>query len=80
MLVAAIGWIVPILGGVAAIRRGNAAVRAIESAGGALDGLGLALWARRLGWGYVVVWSGLLFYWLGGVGIQLFYDLIRGLV
>jgi len=80
IVVAAIGWIVPILGGVAAIRRGNAALRSIEAAGGALDGLGLALWARRLGWLYVVVWSALLFLWFGGPGIQLFYDLVRNLV
>lgn len=80
IVIASIGWIVPILGGVAAIRRGSAAVRAIESSGGALDGLGLALWARRLGWIYVVVWSGLLFLWFGGPGIQLFYDLVRHLL
>ena len=79
IMIAAIGWAVPILGGVAAIRRGGAAVRSIQAAGGALDGLGLALWARRLGWVYVVVWSGLLFYWLGGPGIQLIYDLVRHL-
>jgi hypothetical protein len=80
LMIAAVGWAVPILGGVAAIRRGGAAVRSIQAAGGALDGLGLALWARRLGWVYVVVWSGLLFYWLGGPGIQLIYDLVRHLV
>jgi hypothetical protein len=79
IIVAAIGWILPILGGVAAIRRGNAALRAIEASGGALDGLGLALWARRLGWAYVVVWSGLLFLWLGGPGIQLLFVLIKHL-
>jgi hypothetical protein len=80
IVIASIGWIVPIFGGVAAIRRGNAALRAIEASGGALDGFGLALWARRLGWFYVVVWSGLLFLWFGGPGIQLFYDLVRRLV
>lgn len=80
IIVASIGWILPILGGVAAIRRGNAAVRSIEASGGALDGLGLALWARRLGWVYVAVWSGLLFLWFGGPGIQLFYDLVRKLL
>jgi hypothetical protein len=77
IIVASIGWILPILGGVAAIRRGNAALRAIHGSGGALDGLGLALWARRLGWTYVVVWSGLFFLWLGGPGIQVLYVLIR---
>jgi hypothetical protein len=80
IVVASIGWVVPILGGVAAIRRANAALRSIQAAGGALDGLGLALWARRLGWAYVLVWSGLLFFWFGGQGIQLFYALIRHLV
>ena len=77
IMIAAIGWAVPILGGVAAIRRGGAAVRSIQAAGGALDGLGLALWARRLGWVYVVVWSALLFLWFGGPAIQLLYDLIH---
>ena len=77
IVIASIGWILPIFGGVAAIRRGNAALRSIQAAGGALDGLGLALWARRLGWVYVVAWSALLFLWLGGPAIQLFYDLIH---
>jgi hypothetical protein len=77
IILASIGWILPILGGIAAIRRGNAALRAIAASGGALDGWGLALWARRLGWIYVVVWSALFFLWLGGPGIQLLYVLIR---
>lgn len=77
IVIASIGWIVPILGGIAAIRRGNAALRAIEGAGGALDGFGLALWAKRLGWIYVVGWSVLLFVWFGGVAIQLIYALIQ---
>jgi Trk-type K+ transport system membrane component len=80
IVIASIGWILPILGGVAAIRRGNAALRSIEASGGALDGLGLALWARRLGWFYVVAWSALLFMWFGGAGIQLFYALLRRLL
>ena len=79
IVIASIGWILPIVGGVAAIRRGNAAVRAIQAAGGALDGLGLALWARRLGWTYVVGWSALLFLWFGGPAIQLVYDLLQRL-
>lgn len=79
IVIASVGWVLPVLGGVAAIRRGNAALRAIEASGGALDGLGLALWARRLGWAYVVVWSALLFLWLGGPGIQLLYVLIKHL-
>jgi hypothetical protein len=80
IMIASVGWIVPILGGVAAIRRGSAAVRAIEASGGALDGLGLALWARRLGWIYVVAWTAVLFLVLGGPAIQLFYDLVRHLL
>jgi hypothetical protein len=80
IVIASIGWILPILGGVAAIRRGTAAVRAIQASGGALDGLGLALWARRLGWAYVAGWSALLFLWFGGPAIALFYDLLRKLL
>jgi hypothetical protein len=80
ILVASVGWILPILGGVYAIRRGNAAIRAIEGSGGALDGLGLAVWARRLGWIYVVAWTGVLFLVFGGPAIQLFYALARHLV
>ena len=80
IIIASIGWILPILGGVAAIRRGNAALRSIAASGGALDGLGLALWARRLGWAYVVVWSALLFLWLGGPGISLLFVLIKHLI
>ena len=79
IVIASIGWILPIVGGVAAIRRGSAALRSIQAAGGALDGLGLALWARRLGWAYVVGWSVLLFLWLGGPAIQLVYDLVHRL-
>ena len=80
IVIASIGWIVPIFGGIAAIRRGGAAIRSIQAAGGALDGLGLALWARRLGWAYVVAWSLLLFVWFGGPAIQLFYDLLHHLL
>jgi hypothetical protein len=77
IVIASIGWILPIFGGVAAIRRGNAALRSIQASGGALDGLGLALWARRLGWAYVVAWSILLFVWFGGPAISLLYDLLH---
>jgi hypothetical protein len=66
IVVAALGWLLPVLGGVIAIRRGNAALRVIEAAGGELDGVPLAVWARRLGWFYVVAWSVFLFYVLGG--------------
>jgi hypothetical protein len=77
IVIASIGWIVPIIGGVAAIRRGNAAVRSVQASGGALDGLGLALWARRLGWAYVAGWSFLLFLWFGGPALSLLYDLLH---
>ena len=76
LMVAAVGWLVPILGGVIAIRRGTAALNVIEAAGGALDGAPLAVWARRLGWFYVVAWSLLLFWWFGGVLFQLAYSFL----
>jgi hypothetical protein len=62
MAFAAIGWMLPIFGGLIAIRRARAAFREIEAAGGELDGIPLAVWARRLGWAYVVIWSVVLFY------------------
>ena len=62
MAFAAIGWMLPIFGGLIAIRRARAAMREIEAADGELDGVLLAVWARRLGWIYVVVWSVVLFY------------------
>lgn len=74
--VAAVGWVIPILGGVLAIRRGTRALEVIHASGGALDGAPLAVWARRLGWCYVLVWSGLLFYKLGGPAIQIVYSFV----
>jgi hypothetical protein len=62
MAFAAIGWALPLVGGLIAIRRAKAALRDIAAAGGDLDGVPLAVWARRLGWCYVVVWSGVLLY------------------
>lgn len=62
MAFAAIGWMLPVFGGIIAIRRARAAVREIEAADGELDGMPLAVWARRLGWIYLVVWSVVLFY------------------
>ncbi len=62
MAFAAVGWLLPVFGGVVAIRRARTAMREIEAADGALDGVPLAVWARRLGWIYVVVWSVVLFY------------------
>lgn len=62
MAFAAIGWLLPVFGGLIAIRRARAAMREIEAADGELDGVPLAVWARRLGWIYVVVWSVVLIY------------------
>jgi hypothetical protein len=62
MAFAAVGWALPVLGGLIAIRRAKAALREIAAADGELDGVPLAVWARRLGWSYVVVWSVVLFY------------------
>jgi hypothetical protein len=73
---AAVGWAIPVIGGVLAVRRGTRALAVIAASGGALDGAPLAVWARRLGWCYVVVWSGLLFYKFGGPAIQLVYSFV----
>jgi hypothetical protein len=47
-------------------RTAPGAVAVIEAAGGALDGASLAVWAKRLGWSSVVIWSAYLFIALGG--------------
>lgn len=73
---AAVGWMLPLFGGVIAIRRGNAALREIAASGGELEGVPLAIWARRLGWCWVIVWSGLAFYYAGGPLIQLIYSFV----
>jgi hypothetical protein len=73
---AAVGWMLPVIGGVIAIRRGNAALREIAAAGGELEGVPLAVWARRLGWCWVIVWSVLIFYYAGGPLIQLIYSFL----
>lgn len=73
---AAVGWMLPIFGGVIAIRRGNAALREIAASGGELEGVPLAVWARRLGWCWVIVWSALVFYYAGGPAIQLVYSFL----
>jgi hypothetical protein len=73
---AAVGWLLPVIGGVLAIRRGTRALEVIAASGGALDGAPLAIWARRLGWCYVIFWSILLFYKLGGPAIQLIYSFV----
>lgn len=76
MAFAAIGWMLPIFGGVIAIRRAKAALREIAAAEGELDGLPLAVWARRLGWVYVVVWSAVLFY----LALQLYVGITNVIV
>lgn len=76
MAFAAIGWMLPVFGGVIAIRRAKAALRQIEAADGELDGVPLAVWARRLGWVYVVVWSAVLFY----LALQLYVGITNMIV
>jgi hypothetical protein len=76
MAFAAIGWMLPVFGGVIAIRRAKAALRQIEAADGELDGVPLAVWARRLGWVYVVVWSVVLFY----LALQLYVGITNMIV
>lgn len=73
---AAVGWMLPLFGGIIAIRRGNAALREIAASGGGLEGVPLAVWARRLGWCWVIVWSGLIFFYAGGPVIQLVYSFL----
>ena len=76
MAFAAIGWMLPIFGGLIAIRRARAAMREIEAADGELDGVPLAVWARRLGWVYVVIWSAVLFY----LALQLYVGITNMIV
>lgn len=76
MAFAAIGWMLPIFGGVIAIRRAKAAMREIEAADGELDGVPLAVWARRLGWVYVVLWSVVVFY----LALQLYVGITNMIV
>jgi hypothetical protein len=73
---AAVGWMLPVFGGVIAIRRGNAALREIAASGGELEGVPLAVWARRLGWCWVIVWCGIIFFYAGGPLIQLIYSFV----
>jgi hypothetical protein len=76
LVIAAVGWLVPVLGGVITVRRANAALRVIAAAGGELDGATLAIWARRLGWCSALAWSALLFVRYGGLLIQLTFSLL----
>lgn len=73
LVLASVAWLLPVLGGIIVIRRATAALNVVEAAGGELDGAPLAVWARRLGWFYVLAWSLLLFYWFGGQLFQLVY-------
>jgi hypothetical protein len=73
---AAVGWMLPVFGGLIAIRRGNAALREIAASGGELEGVPLAVWARRLGWCWVVVWGAIIFFYAGGPLIQLIYSFL----
>jgi hypothetical protein len=76
MAFAAIGWALPVFGGLIAIRRAKAALREIAAADGELDGLPLAIWARRLGWCYVVVWSVVLLY----LALQLYIAVTNAII
>jgi hypothetical protein len=76
MAFAAVGWVLPVFGGVIAIRRAKAALREIAAADGELDGVPLAVWARRLGWLYVVVWSVVLFY----LALQLYIAVTNAII
>jgi hypothetical protein len=76
MAFAAVGWLLPVFGGLIAIRRAKAALQEIAAADGQLDGVPLAIWARRLGWFYVVVWSAVLFY----LGLQLYVEITNAII
>ncbi len=76
MAFAAIGWLLPVIGGLIAIRRAKAALREIAAADGELDGIPLAVWARRLGWCYVVIWSAVLFY----LALQLYVEITNAII
>jgi hypothetical protein len=76
MAFAAIGWLLPVFGGVIAIRRARVALREIAASDGELDGIPLAVWARRLGWCYVVVWSVVLFY----LALQLYVEITNAII
>jgi hypothetical protein len=73
---AAVGWLLPVFGGLMAIRRARVALHQIEAAGGELDGVPLAVWARRLGWVYVVGWSVALIY----IALQIYIDVTNVMV
>jgi hypothetical protein len=73
---AAVGWLLPLIGGIVAVRRAKTALRVIAAAGGELDGVQLAVWAKRLGWCYIIIWSAVLFWYLGGPAVQLVYSFV----
>ena len=76
MAFAAVGWMLPVFGGLIAIRRARVALHQIEASGGELDGVPLAVWARRLGWVYVVGWSVALLY----IALQIYIDVTNVMV
>ncbi|MBS2965470.1 hypothetical protein KGA66_20630 [Actinocrinis puniceicyclus] len=76
MAFATVGWLLPVLGGLMAVRRARAALHQIEASGGALDGMPLAVWARRLGWLYVIVWSAVLLY----LALHIYIDITNVMV
>lgn len=76
MAFAAVGWLLPVFGGLMAIRRARVALHQIEASGGELDGVPLAVWARRLGWVYVVGWSVALLY----LALRIYIDITNVMV
>lgn len=76
MAFAAVGWLLPVFGGLIAIRRARVALHQIEAAGGELDGLPLAVWARRLGWVYLIGWSAALLY----LALRIYIDVTNVMV
>ena len=76
MAFAAVGWLLPVFGGLLAIRRARVALHQIEASGGELDGVPLAVWARRLGWVYVVGWSVALLY----IALRIYIDVTNVMV
>lgn len=76
MAFAAVGWLLPVFGGLMAIRRARVALHQIEASGGELDGVPLAVWARRLGWVYVIGWSVALLY----IALRIYIDVTNVMV
>jgi hypothetical protein len=59
---ASYAWAIPLFGGIRTIRRANVALRVIADSQGGLGGVAMAIWARRLGWLYIVGWVYLIYH------------------